>query len=189
MAPNLPTLQSAYPRAQASASQDLTSSHVSDEEEEGGEEVPEVSSDDLNWADRETVSYVVGAFVRRLDCQSCRDTMLVDEANSSSHFTSLMTYASATMFYPKEDVIDHFFSRLKPIFSHFEKRFFEPNIVKLTVLKFRFPSAFPACSQLHANTLLEYFSRAILRTFCKEKNEKLKERHTAMKRKFKKLNV
>ena len=128
MAPDLPKL----PRPSTSTQMTSEPAKVevlNEEEEDVDDEILADMPDDLtNWADRETVSYVVGAFVRRLDCQSCKET-LRQETPSTSNFTSLMTYASATMFYPKECVVDSFFCRLKPIFCHFEKHFLRRTLL------------------------------------------------------------
>lgn len=155
----------------------------------GEEDAKESFPHDLgDAADRETVAYVVGANIHRLGCPDCKTAMVNPDAPVASSFTAFMTYSSASMLNPKENVVDYFCTRLKPILAYYEKNFYMKNIVKSTCMKFRFKNDFPACSQFHANAFLMYFARMLLRNFCKEKNLKL-ESASKTRKKFSKLNV
>lgn len=185
--PSLPTLTTL---------DDKSVSHeenVSDEENEpleveDNEEATELSDSVEALADRETIAYVVEAHIRRLGCRDCDVNLFDRNAPMASSFTAIMTYDSASMLNPKFNVVSAFCDRLTPILNYYEKHFYTKNIVKSACIKFRLTDDFPACSQLHANALLTFFARMLLRNFCKSKNSKLKSR-AKNKKKFSKMNV
>ncbi len=148
----------------------------------------ELSGQDLaHLVERETLSYVIGAWLRRLNCKECKEAMV--QEGLPNNFTAQMTFEGASMITPTDIVISSFASRLRPILDHLHKHFFVKNIIKLTLMKFRFKSDFPACTQLHANSLLQFYSRALIRNLCKQRNTEVTASQSKTAKKFKKLNL
>ena len=77
-------------------------------------------------ADGDTVSYVVGALLSRLGCAECNSNLTEnteEHVQSPRNFTDAMTFDSATIIHPRQDVIQPFGSRLHPLQDYFEKTF------------------------------------------------------------------
>ncbi|MEL7308126.1 MAG: hypothetical protein AAGK05_09830 [Pseudomonadota bacterium] len=150
-------------------------------------------SDDLDgFSDRETMSYVVGALLKRLDCNECTIAMKKDVVENQSipkNFTQFMTYPGASMITPIDVVLDEFCNRLKPILLYYDKCFHKRHVVKTVCMKFRFKQTFPVCSQVHGSDLLKFFACMLLRCFCKTKNKNLNLKDNRARKKFAKLNV
>ncbi|MEL7309462.1 MAG: hypothetical protein AAGK05_17475, partial [Pseudomonadota bacterium] len=155
-------------------------------------ELSTLPSEISGFSDPDTLSYVVAACIHRLDCAECK-TELTDEDGISrpttSSFTNEMTFERAQMLYPKQFVLDEFSHRMKPIMKYYESNFHKSHIVKLVTMKFRLKTEFPSCCLRHKELLLSYFTRMLIRVFCKEKNNKLKKPDTRSKSKLRKLNV
>ncbi|MEL7309619.1 MAG: hypothetical protein AAGK05_18370 [Pseudomonadota bacterium] len=128
-------------------------------------------SDFAGLGDRDTMSYVLGAMIHRLNCKDCVE-LLTDSSiePATSSFIQIMTYDKASLLNPKDCVVDPFLKRLKPIMSYYEKNYHHKHIVKKVTMKFRLKSSPLFCTQVHCNTLMTYFGRMLLRVFCKEKN-------------------
>ena len=139
-------------------------------------------------AELESVVYVVGANLHRLGCPQCKDAMADVATPSSGSFTAIMTYSNAHMINPRGDVVDYFSNRLVPILNFYKENFYKMGVVDSVCRKFRLPNEFPACCPSHAETLLTFFARMVLRTFCKERNAKIKA-DSKMKKKMSKLNI
>ncbi|MEL7308761.1 MAG: hypothetical protein AAGK05_13405 [Pseudomonadota bacterium] len=128
---------------------------------------------DLNvFTERETLSYVIGSYLRRLDCNSCSSTLATRlDRETSTGFTSNMTYPNAKMYVPADVVIDTFGSVMGSVIPFVEKNFFLKKISDVIVSRFRIDkNIFHSCSQEHADLLLNFFARTLLRVFCKTKN-------------------
>lgn len=140
------------------------------------------------FAEKDTLEYIIGAILHRLGCTACNEKLLTDAPLSRSFITE-MTFSSCNLLQPNDSTLKAFASRLKPIISFFENSFHIKNIVTSAARLYKFNAeSLSACSQNHADQLIVYFARMLLRVFCKDRNHGLKGSR-ARSRKLFKLNL
>lgn len=135
-----------------------------------------VLSDMEGLTERDTLAYVTGAMLHRLGCPQCTAKMVSDVPLRSGSFIRQMTFTpSCHMLEPTDATLHAFALRLKPIIDFFEKNFFCKYVLKTTIQLYRLNYIdLKACCQEHADALLRFFARMLLRVFCKDKNCGLK---------------
>ena len=180
--PNQPTASSIFP-------------HVHDGSSEStSEEIDDTStpSDVAGLTDRDTMAYVLGAMIHRLNCEDCRQLLTEGTAAQppTSSFIAIMTYDRASLLNPKSFLVDIFLKRLKPIMCYIEKKYHHKHIAQAISTKFRLVSPASCCTETHSNRLMIFFASMLLRVFCKGKNHKIKQKDSkTFFKKMTKLNV
>lgn len=136
-------------------------------------------------SDRDTLIYVAGSVLRRVNCEQCFQKMgrFVSQA-SAEGFSGEMVFETSNLFRPNDSLINGLTFLLQPVTSFFHDKIFLPDIVSHALR--RFPLDLPFCSDDHRNAFLRYFYRTIVRTVCKEMNAPISH---VKKSKYRKLNL
>lgn len=131
-----------------------------------------------NIFDEETLQYVLGSFIRRLDCKDCSEKIgSLHGKNDSSGFTHAMTYERGHLFKPSQTLLLTFSPMVKPILKFYKDNLCIRNITATAVEKFavRYEKV-GCCCQQHLDKLLLFFCQMLIRVVCKELNNNFKQK-------------
>lgn len=138
------------------------------------------------FCEPDTLVYVTGFLIHRLDCATCLDSMgqLVDKETAEG-FLKEKLFEPSHLFKAKERIVNTLHAAIKPVTQFYDNNFYIDDIVKRTVELF--PVNIPeCCCDEHCKLFLLYFYRMLLRVFCRKKNSDTKSNTRS---KLKKINV
>ena len=168
------------------------SSHVSIATEESPEPATATPSDIgedsvSRLTDRDTLVYVAGSILRRLNCPECFDGVgQFVSKETASGFLRQMIFDRSSLFAPGDPVIVALTANIDPATSFLERNIFVDKITKTTVEAFPLNFELGFCSHEHSSRFLRFFYTTLVRTVCKERNTGVAESNKA---KYRKLNV
>jgi hypothetical protein len=134
----------------------------------------------------EALRYVLGSFIRRLNCEECSSAIgSLQGWSDSTGFQSLMTFDMGHLYAPSQRLYLAFSPLVKPLQTFFREHLSLKKITAAAMEKFRVPQeTIGCCSQRHADELLRFFCAASLRSLCKELNSSIKAASQKGKRKL-----
>ena len=102
-----------------------------DTEDEDNEDIISESS---KYCDVETMKYVAGTIIRRLNCMSCAEHLAsLKRKDESEGFMSLMTYPKGHLHEPSDIVLSAFHRALLKLINFHTEKFFELKIIEKSV--------------------------------------------------------
>lgn len=141
----------------------------------------------------ESISYVVGSVITRINCKDCfgKVGLKVNKAMSSG-FIAEMTFDRSKMCVPDDQIVAVVTKCIRPINDFLSANFCCRNIVQLTVERFlsKF-EAVPFCSECHKKMFLTFLCRTLIRSLCRRRNVEQKEATSrkGLSKKLKKLGA
>lgn len=137
----------------------------------------------------EALDYVLGSFIRRLDCAKCSSSIGSLCSKEEGHgFQKLMTYDKGHLYEPSGSFRMSFSSLQKPILNYIQGNLCQKKIAAAIVKRFRLAQeTVGCCSQEHTDQILMFYSQMLIRAVCKDLNQDFKK--SCQKGKKKKLNI
>ena len=157
-------------------------------EEETSFEVPG-TSDAQSASERlhneETLSYVLGSIIRRLECRGCSQGIgIVLDAESATGFTAEMLFEGGHLFSPNNTLLQTCIPIVRPALQFFEANLSVHQITQRAIAKFRFTNDIGFCCSAHSDLFLKFFLQLLLRVLCKDMNSAVSKSRDSKRRKL-----
>ena len=138
-------------------------------------------------SDFDTIQYVLGSLINRLNCSDCD----IEDGEFTPNFTASMTFPGARLRTPTTSLSLTLRRILNPAAVFFQKNLCLNDITLVALSMFRLKAPETGfCTQQHADEFLRLFLKIIIKAICKDKNKSVREaRIHAEDKKKRKLNL